>query len=118
MNRIWSPPQSQLRIEYSPRLIQELGIRGTNGESTGILFGAKDGTGLRILAARRLAGLEAVGMFFVRPRGEVFLTEPNLRQLEQLPNAVALVIAGDQGGFFVREPDGSMQTIQSYQEFP
>jgi hypothetical protein len=71
-----------------------------------------------------MAGLEPVGIYATRWRGEVFLTEEDLLRLETLDAesgssaGIALVIAGGQGGFFVRELDSSMQTIKSYQEVP
>jgi hypothetical protein len=115
--RIWCPPQSPLRIEYSASLPREIGPKSTNGETSGVLFGLKQSGGVRVVSTRRSAGLEAVGAFFARPRGEVFLTEDNLRQFERLPSGVALVIAGNRAGFFVRDAAGSIQTIQSYEEF-
>lgn len=59
-----------------------------------------------------------MGSFSARARGEVFLTESDVERLDGLDRkAIALVIGGGIAGFFVREPDGSMQTIKSYQEF-
>ena len=46
------------------------------------------------------------------------MTESDLERLEAVhARAIGLVIAGARAGFFVREPDGSMQTIKSHQEF-
>jgi hypothetical protein len=115
--RIWCPPQSPVRIEYSANVPREIDGKSTNGETSGVLFGLKQSGGVRVVSTRRSAGLEPVGAFFARPRGQVFLTEDNLRQFERLPSGVALVIAGNRAGFFVRDTAGSIQTIQSYEEF-
>src|SRR5258706_5089245 len=115
--RIWSPAQSRVRIEYSSHLLREVLRESTSGEGSGVLFGVKHDNEVRVVAALSLAGLEAVGLFFVRARGEVFLTEANLAQFEEFGDGVALVTAGPRGGFFVREDDGSIQSVQSYQEF-
>jgi hypothetical protein len=50
-------------------------------------------------------------------RGEVFLTEEDLERFEKTEACVALVISGDTGGFFVRDETGSIETVQSYEEF-
>jgi hypothetical protein len=107
-------------IEYSPEVLK-------NQRSVGVLFGIRQKARLHILAARAglhdrdplLAGMDPVGIFVTRSRGEVFLTEQDLESFEdfQVPNAVALVMAGDKGGFFVREPGGAVQAVQSYEEF-
>jgi hypothetical protein len=83
---------------------------------------------VRVTSARPRPGLNPVGIFAARWRGEVFLTEEDILRLETLEKvnhlndnlaggAIALVIAGVHAGFFVRELDGSMQTIQSHEEF-
>jgi hypothetical protein len=41
-----------------------------------------------------------------------------LANFEKHQVAVALVVAGGRAGFFVREPDGSIQAIRSHEEFP
>ena len=64
--------------------------------------------------------LTEVGVFVARIRGEVFLTEGDLAYFKEHENTdvqVALVVAGDRAGFFVREPDGSIQTVRSHEEF-
>jgi hypothetical protein len=127
--RVWSPRRAALRIEYSLNLLAALARRHRELEGQddthGVLYGTRSAGIVRILAVRPVAGLKALGVFAARVRGEVFLTEEDLERLETLENqtlqnpaAIALVIAGNTGGFFVREPDGSMQTIQSFQEFP
>ncbi len=127
--RVWSPRRATLRIEYSLNLLAELALRHGEIEGQenthGVLYGTRSAGIVRILAVRPVPGLEPLGVFAARVRGEVFLTEEDLERLETLENqtnqnpaAIALVIAGNTGGFFVREPDGSMQTIQSFQEFP
>jgi hypothetical protein len=125
--RVWFPPQSPLRIEYSRELLRLLLPRQDGEYSSGVLYGARTAGGVRVISARPLADLEPVGVFAARWCGEVFLTEPDILRLENMDEelesggatgGIALVIAGGFGGFFVREPNGSMQTVQSYQEFP
>jgi hypothetical protein len=118
--RRWAPPESPVAIEYSPEILQ-------NHQDAGVLFGVRQKTRLRILAARTglgerdplLVGMDPVGIFVTRARGEVFLTEADLERFDDfhVPNAVALVVAGGKGGFFVREPSAAVQAIQSYEEF-
>lgn len=121
---VWSPSTSRVRIEYSPDLLRNLAPAAPEAEaeadSFGTLYGERTPHLLRVLAICPGPQLEPLGIFAARIRGEVFLTERDLERLESLenPHAIALVIAGSTGGFFVREPDGSMQTIQSHQEFP
>jgi len=64
-----------------------------------------------------LLGLEKIGIFVRRAEGEVFLTEADLERFEGQRAAVALVVAGNRAGFFVRQADGSIQTIRSHEEF-
>lgn len=125
--RVWFPPRSPVRIEYSRELLRLLLPRQDGENSSGVLYGSRTAGAVRVISARPRADLEPVGIFAARGCGEVFLTEPDLLRLESMdqelesgpvPGAIALVIAGGFGGFFVREPNGSMQTIQSYQEFP
>jgi hypothetical protein len=63
-------------------------------------------------------GLEQIGVFVSRIRGEVFLTESDLRFLAEQGSELALVVVGSQAGFFVRESNGSIQTVRSHEEFP
>jgi hypothetical protein len=125
--RVWSPPQSPVRIEYSPDLLRQVRLESAGVDASGTLFGLRDGNLVRVLAVRRhanpkdprLAGLDSVGSFAARARGEVFLTESDIERFESLDptGAIALVVAGDRAGFFIPQPDGSMQTIRSFQEF-
>lgn len=110
--RTWAPPESPVQIEYSPEILRAI-------QGSGPLFGVRQYNRLRIVAAQIESGLDPVGMFIVRSRGEVFLTEADLERFEdlQVPGAVALVVAGGRAGFFVREPGGAIQSIQSYEEF-
>ncbi len=118
---VWSQAEGSPRIEYSASLIREARLEGTSGT----LLGTRSGAAIRVVAARatvrpgdpRIAGLEPVGTFSVRPRGEVFLAEPELERFEQSKAAVALVVAGEKAGFFVRERDGSILSIRSRHEF-
>jgi hypothetical protein len=125
--QVWCPPKSPLRVEYAPALIREIRLLCGFGEGSGVLLGARTGHTVRITATRRVFdprdpathGLDPVGIFVVRERGHVFLTETDLEQFERSEPAasVALVLAGARGGFFMRESDGSMLTIQSHREF-
>jgi hypothetical protein len=89
------------------------------------LYGRRRDSQIHLLAARRsghskdprLAGLERVGVFAVRSQGDVFLTERDLEFVERNGADLTLVLAGHQGGFFVREADGSIAAIRSHQEF-
>jgi hypothetical protein len=126
--RTWAPPESPIRIEYSAQVLQEVRLESKHGDAGGVLFGVRHGNELRVLAARslvderdpRLAGLDPVGIFAVRTRGEIFLTESDLERFEEfkVSGAVALVVSGARGGFFVRETGGSVLAIKSYLEFP
>jgi len=125
--RVWFPTQSPVRIEYSRELLRLLLPRQDGEYSSGVLYGTSTSGAVRVISARPRADLEPVGIFAARWCGEVFLTEPDILRLENMDQetespaatgGIALVIAGGYGGFFVRERDGSMQTIQSYQEFP
>ncbi len=126
--RTWAPPESPLRIEYSAQVLQEVRLESKHGDAGGVLFGVRHGNEVRVLAARglvddrdpRLAGLDPVGIFAARTRGEIFLAESDLERFEEFrgPGAVALVVSGARGGFFVREAGGSMLAVKSYLEFP
>lgn len=118
--RRWCPPQSHLRVEFPANLLPELKPPAGALESSGVLYGLRRGREVRVLTSRPEPGevLEPVGVFVSRSRGEVFLTESNLRFFEREAAAVALVIAGNKAGFFVRESDDSIQTVRSHEEFP
>jgi hypothetical protein len=124
-HRVWHPPQSPVRIEYSDEFLRQVQREG-EGEKRGILYGRRGNAELRVLAARRLGsqrdlrliGLEQVGMFVVRQQGQVFLTEHDLELADRLNVSVILVVTGRCGGFFVHSADGSIQAIRSFQEFP
>lgn len=115
--RVWAPPQSPVQIEYSNEV-----LRQAARHERGVLYGVRDGSRFRVVAARRtrdsrLSQLDLLGIFACRERGEVFLTELNLEHLELTGGSMAMVVAGTNAGFFVYEPGGVMQTIRSYQEF-
>ncbi len=116
----WCPPASPLRIEIPSELLPSLSALAERGESCGVLYGIRHGREVRILAAHSTPGdrLQPVGIFIARIRGEVFLTEKDLESFEKSGAAIALVIAGLRAGFFVREADGSIQTVRSHEEFP
>ena len=123
---VWSPAESGVRVEYAATLFREVRLESSYGGVDGVLYGVRRPGSVRVVTARRegsasdarLAGLEKVGIFATRERGEVFLTESDLERFEKLESAVvALVIAGTQGGFFVREGGGAIQSFRSHQEF-
>jgi hypothetical protein len=122
--RIWTTPQSPLRIEYSAELLRQVQREGA-GDRRGLLYGRRNDTQIRLLGARRaghtkdprLNGLDQVGAFAVRSRGEVFLTDQDLEFAERSRAEFTLVLAGGQGGFFVPEKDGSILSIRSHHEF-
>jgi hypothetical protein len=119
-NRVWAPPESPVRIEYSMEVLREAARH-----ERGLLYGIRDGATVRLIAARRdqanrddrLARLDLLGIYALRARGEIFMTELDLEHLERTGGSLALLVAGIQAGFFVYEPDGVIQTIKSYQEF-
>lgn len=128
----WNPPQSPVRIEFPPQLPADL-ARESCSETRGSLYGLLLGGEIRVHSAKadtsvppdrsRNAGnpppaSEKVGLFVYHPDGEVFLSESDLERFESQRAAVALVIAGDRAGFFVRQADGSIQSIRSHEEFP
>jgi len=113
--RRWCPPASPIPIEFPDALLSGLG----RSETSGFLYGIRRETEARIAALHKPAGegQEKIGLFFSRIRGEVFLTEENLEQLDRLKLDIALVVAGQRAGFFVRERDGSIQSVRSHEEF-
>jgi len=135
--RRWCPPQSPLRIEFPPELLHDVRLKRVPPvralplrwiprlnratiQSTGLLFGIRRENEVRVLATRpdkHPEGLDPVGIFVCRARGEVFLTDDDLANFEKHQVLLALVVAGGQAGFFVREPDGSVQAIRSHEEF-
>jgi len=127
----WNPSQSPVRIEFPPQLPAKLAAE-SGAEARGSLYGLLLGGEIRVLAARSedsalpergprtgdpVKGLEKIGIFVIRNQGEVFLAESDLERFESQRAAVALVIAGSRAGFFVRQADGSIQTIRSHEEF-
>jgi hypothetical protein len=123
-----------LRIEFPPELLHDVRLESAQPErrlplrwiprfnrvvnqSSGLLFGVRHDDEVRVLAARASDGLSPVGTFVCRARGEVFLTDDDLASFESQHGVLALVIAGGRAGFFVREPDGSVQAIRSHEEF-
>jgi hypothetical protein len=100
-------------------------LREAARHERGLLYGMRDGETIRLIAARRdqslrddrLAQLDLLGIYALRARGEIFLTESDLEHLERTGGSLALLISGIHAGFFVYEPDGVIQTIKSYQEF-
>jgi hypothetical protein len=115
--RIWAPPESPFRIEYSPSLLKELQILNGGADIFGVLYGVRHANVIRLVATRGRAGLEPVGVFASRARGKVFLTEQDLERFEKAEACVAMVVSDQSGGFFVRDATGSIVTVRSYQEF-
>jgi hypothetical protein len=95
-------------------------VRSASGgvDAFGVLYGVRYGKTIRLVATRGRAGIEPVGVFASRVRGEVFLTEEDLKRFEKAEACVAMVISGEVGGFFVRDAAGSIETVRSYEEFP
>jgi len=114
-HRRWCPPASPIPIEFPDALLSGLG----RCETSGFLYGIRRETEARIAALHKPAGegQEKIGLFFSRIRGEVFLTEADLEQMNRLKIDLALVVAGQRAGFFVRERDGSIQSVRSHEEF-
>ena len=115
--RRWSPAASLLKVEFPAELAAELWPEPETLEASGVLYGFRSGREVHVLAAEATGDLEQVGIFIARERGEVFLTESNLELFERHKVPVALVRAGGKAGFFVREPNGSIQTVRSHEEF-
>jgi len=115
--RTWAPPESPFRIEYSPALLRELRISNSGVDSFGVLYGVRHGQTISLVAARGRPGLDPLGIFATRVRGQVFLTEEDLERFEKADACVALVISGEKGGFFVRDSAGSIEAVRSYEEF-
>jgi hypothetical protein len=118
-DRRWCPPQSPVRVEFSSDLLIEVWGPEEAIEKTGDLFGLRNDREISVLATRpeHAEAPEKVGIFVSRARGEVFLTESNLGLFQKEQAVVALVVAGDKAGFFVRELDGSIQSVRSHEEF-
>ena len=128
-----------MRIEFPPELLHDVRLEGAQPErafplrwiprfnrvvnqTSGLLFGVRHDDEVRVLAAAPTEtthpdGLAPVGTFVCRARGEVFLTDDDLANFEKHQGVLALVVAGGRAGFFVREPDGSVQAIRSHEEF-
>jgi hypothetical protein len=119
-DRRWCPPQSPVCVEFSSELLVELRTGEEAIETTGDLFGLRKDSEISVLAIRPepADAPEKVGIFVSRARGEVFLTESNLGFFQKENAVVALVVAGERAGFFVRELDGSIQSVRSHEEFP
>jgi hypothetical protein len=125
----WAPLRSPLQVEYCPDILRDVQLEDGSNRVSGVLLGKLHGNTVRLLAARRststagprlgssLEGVSPIGIFVTRVRGEIFLTEFDLELFDQERAVVALVVVGDKGGFFVREADGSIQAIQSHEEF-
>ncbi len=123
--RRWAPAKSAVKIEFPPDVIHDIRAQSPLEHDRGYLFGWRDGNEVRIATAirtpeagdPRTAGTEPVGVYITRARGEVFLTDADLEQVDRITGGIALVIAGGRAGFFAREADGSMQAVRSHEEF-
>jgi len=115
-----------LRIEFRTDLLDDVRRGGVRSslfhpeitQSGGLLFGLRQRDEVRILSSHGDSGQAPLGIFVCRTRGEVFLTDDDLANFEKHQVVLALVVAGGRAGFFVREPDGSIQAIRSHEEFP
>ncbi|HVO96941.1 MAG TPA: hypothetical protein VMT15_02700 [Bryobacteraceae bacterium] len=115
--RVWAPPESPLRVEFSTDLLRDVRAAGTSVDAFGTLYGACSGKTVRVVSTRGQAGLTAIGVFASRVRGEVFLTEEDLERFETAGANVALVVAAERCGFFVRDAGGAIEAVRSYEEF-
>ncbi len=123
--RRWAPPQSFVKVEFTPEVLHDVRANSRHNQDRGYLFGKRRGNEVRVLVAirepqqndPRIANLEPVGTYASRVRGEVFLTDDDLEQAGRIPEGIVLVVAGKRAGFFTRELDGSMQAVRSYEEF-
>jgi hypothetical protein len=113
--RTWKPSQSPLSIEYSDELLRALELDDARIETTGILYGSYQAGVARLLPLQPDAS--PIGIYVVRARGEVFLSESNLDLFHRRRALIALVIAGAKAGFFVHGFDGSLQSVRSFEEF-
>ncbi|HEY7338850.1 MAG TPA: hypothetical protein VH639_28435 [Bryobacteraceae bacterium] len=118
--KAWEPPESPLRIEFPDDLLTRLEPDPARMETTGLLYGSRQGTNVYLTLPGRDTDQpgEVVGIYVLRKRGEVFLTEANVALFERIDVPVALVIAGAKGGFFVRDRDGALQSVRSLEEIP
>jgi hypothetical protein len=123
--RRWAPAKSSVKIEFPPDIIHDIRAQSPGEHDRGYLFGRREGNEVRVSTAirtpeagdPRTTGSEPVGVYITRARGEVFLTDADLEQVDRVPGGIALVIAGGRAGFFARETDGSMQAVRSHEEF-
>ncbi len=123
--RRWAPAKSAVKIEFPPDIIHDIRAQSVSDHDRGYLFGYREACEVRISTAirtpqagdPRTAGTVPVGVYIVRARGEVFLTDADLEQVDRVPDGIALVIAGGRAGFFARAADGTMQTVRSHEEF-
>jgi hypothetical protein len=123
--RRWAPAKSAVKIEFPPDIFHDIRVQSIGDHDRGYLFGRREGNEVRISTAirtpqagdPRTAGTQPVGVYIARARGEVFLTDADLEQVDRVQGGIALVIAGGRAGFFSREPDGTMQAVRSHEEF-
>lgn len=123
--RRWAPAKSAVGVDFVSDIIHDIRAQSVGEHDRGYLFGRREGNDVRVSTAirtpqsgdPRTRGAEPVGVYIIRARGEVFLTDADIEQVDRVPGGVALVIAGGRAGFFVREPDGTMQAVRSHEEF-
>jgi hypothetical protein len=123
--RRWAPAKSPVKIEFPPDILHDIRAQSPLEHDRGYLFGRREGNEVRVSTAirtpeagdPRTTGTEPVGLYITRARGEVFLTDADLEQVDRIPGGIALVIAGGRAGFFAREADGSIQAVRSHEEF-
>ena len=123
---LWAPAKSPLSIGFPIALLLDLRRVANRRNSRGILYGNREADRVDVLTAQPHASLNAVGMFAIRPRGEVFLTEADLEYLDASGVPMALVVSGKRAGCFVwevarlsvnHEHSRCIQSIRSYLEF-
>jgi hypothetical protein len=119
----WSPLGAALNVEFPAELLSEMA--DPDEPDRGVFYGQREGREVRLLSSRtspvagdsQLGTVRLVGAYFLRRRGEVFLTEEDLEYFEKLQVDVALVIVGRRAGVFVREAGGEMESLRSLEEF-
>jgi hypothetical protein len=121
---VWFPVAGEASFEYAPELFDDIPTEPFQAEVRGVLYGLRRGSVVRVITARpdsqemdsRLAGLEKIGVFAIRSRGRIFLTESDQHRLQALEaGMIALVVDRAQANLFLKEANGSHQpaTVRS-----
>lgn len=114
--------------ESAVRICEWRPIECSHARGPGFILSETDLAGITetlAQAAKEMPGLEPVGWFHTHTRSEIFLSSEDIAIFDRFfPESwqVALVMRlkkenSATAGFFVREPDGSLRSEGSYQEF-